>query len=190
MFAPDGKRIHAIGGEETQVSFTPEHASDMFNAVVTHNHPAGWKYTDDDTRHAGNSFSFEDLDVFTRYGIKQMRVVSPRYRFIMTAPEIHQDESLRKANASLLRHRWEKIKSETRAKWWDLINAAPDAKAQQRVVEQAESRTAHEQSQAVAKAMGWKYEAIHIPGSGKDHLSEQYTPVEARADVADLQPSL
>jgi hypothetical protein len=51
------------------------------NPIFVHNHPQGWRYHADDPRHAGYSFSLEDIFLACKARVAQMRAVSPGYRF-------------------------------------------------------------------------------------------------------------
>ncbi|HLK60355.1 MAG TPA: hypothetical protein VKU00_27590 [Chthonomonadaceae bacterium] len=77
-------------GEEAEIAFTEEEIRrlrDASGVIFTHNHPGGWKYTPEDPRHGGNSFSPHDIHLVCRAELAEIRVVTPRFRFSMRPSE-------------------------------------------------------------------------------------------------------
>lgn len=59
----------------------------MKDAILTHNHPGGWRYSENDIMHIGNSFSVEDIMLAVSQDISEIRAVTPLYTFSMKRPE-------------------------------------------------------------------------------------------------------
>lgn len=51
--------------------------------TFTHNHPRGWNYNSSDARHAGNSFSPDDILLACRTGMAEIRAVGPKFTYSM-----------------------------------------------------------------------------------------------------------
>ena len=59
----------------------------MKDAILTHNHPGGWAYDENDIRRIGNSFSLADFVLAIKGDLKEMRAVTPNYTFSIKRPE-------------------------------------------------------------------------------------------------------
>ena len=46
-------------------------------ATLAHNHPLGWQFEPDDPRHAGNSFSSEDIETACYAKLSEIRAICP-----------------------------------------------------------------------------------------------------------------
>jgi hypothetical protein len=79
VFAPDGRELLFKNGQERFVEFTDPEVALMRGAVVTHNHPGGWKFAEDDPRRGGNAFSIDDVKLAAGAEAREMRAASPGY---------------------------------------------------------------------------------------------------------------
>jgi hypothetical protein len=80
-----------------EIAFTEEEITTIraaSNTIFTHNHPRGWDYELDDPRHAGHSFSPEDIFLACRAELAEIRAVTPIYRYSMQPPLGGWNESL------------------------------------------------------------------------------------------------
>lgn len=85
-----------LAARSTGVGYGVDIAPDAWNKLrgltqVTplygiHNHPNGWNYPESDPRHAGGSFSWDDIATSADIDAAAMRVVSPLYTFTMKPP--------------------------------------------------------------------------------------------------------
>lgn len=74
-FSVDGEPLfHTTDEEDSQVGFTEAELAQLSGAVLTHNHPGG------------RSFSEEDVTFAMRVGLAEMRVVTTKSRFILRPP--------------------------------------------------------------------------------------------------------
>lgn len=80
-------------GSAASVGFNAEEFARMAGNVLTHNHPGGWDYAGTDPRRAGNSFSFDDVDLFVRARLAELRAISPRYIHTLKPPAAQHDTS-------------------------------------------------------------------------------------------------
>jgi hypothetical protein len=75
-FSLDGELLfHATDEADSQVGFNDAELALLAGAVLTHNHPGG------------RSFSEEDATFAMRVGLAEMRVVTKEFRFILRPPE-------------------------------------------------------------------------------------------------------
>lgn len=77
----EGRPLISRKGGASSVSFDPSDRVAMYQAVVTHNHPSGWRYPADDESRAGNSFSSADLKLASVGMVQQMRAVTPKWTY-------------------------------------------------------------------------------------------------------------
>ena len=87
-FAVDeaGNVLMDKAGEQFHVGFTLGERERMqagLGVIFTHNHPRGWDYPPEDTRHAGSSFSDADIAFACETAVSEMRVVTPTSRLFM-----------------------------------------------------------------------------------------------------------
>ncbi len=75
-----------LRGGPSEISISPREARRLKNTVLTHNHPDGWRYPSFDPRHGGNSFSVDDIRTACIGNVAEIRVTTPRYRFILRRP--------------------------------------------------------------------------------------------------------
>lgn len=73
-------------GQSMSVQYTKEEGRNMKDAIVTHNHPSGWRYPENSIMRIGNSFSKEDLMSAVGSDVLEERVVTPNFTFIMKRP--------------------------------------------------------------------------------------------------------
>jgi hypothetical protein len=79
----------ALPGKEYEIEFSDDEIAllrQIGKVTVTHNHPRGWAYPPDDPRHAGSSFSPEDILLACRAQLEEVRAVTPVYTFSMRPP--------------------------------------------------------------------------------------------------------
>jgi SPP1 gp7 family putative phage head morphogenesis protein len=73
-------------GQTYSVDFTDDEIKKLENTILTHNHPRGWKYPDDDPRRQGNSFSDDDIRMACKAKLAEIRAVTPMWRHRMKPP--------------------------------------------------------------------------------------------------------
>lgn len=83
-----GKPLVTKRGGKDYVDFSSRDMAKMTgkDAIITHNHPAGWDFPKADPRHNGNSFSREDIEVSTRVRAGEMRAVTPTRTYYVRPP--------------------------------------------------------------------------------------------------------
>lgn len=133
-------------GESFSVHFSDEECGLMKDAVITHNHPRGWKNPENSLGRIGNSFSIEDLSLAVGHDAAEIRAVTPNYTFVMRRPENGWGVSLmdfreiyNKENQKLRNEFGKRIANGTLT------------------VSQANSTHYHVLAQRVAKKYGWEY---------------------------------
>lgn len=67
-------------GSAERVSFTRQELQAIKPVIATHNHPSGTPYHPADPRYASHSFSLNDVKVACLTDLREVRVVSPKYR--------------------------------------------------------------------------------------------------------------
>jgi len=77
VFDKDGNIVFQKDGNNRQVSFTKEEAEQMRGNTLTHNHPAR-------PGSGGGSFSFDDINLFTNYGLSEIRAIDDNYTYLIT----------------------------------------------------------------------------------------------------------
>ena len=80
---------HVIGrksGGPSSLDFSPDEVVSMRDAIFTHNHPAGWTFAPADPRHAGSSFSDDDIALSAAADLAEIRVIGPLARFAARRP--------------------------------------------------------------------------------------------------------
>jgi|GEM_PF-1371518 len=75
----NGNIVFRKNGESDNVEFTREEADMMKGMILTHNHPRGWTFPEDDPRHAGNGFSPDDIHIAAFSEVKELRAITPGY---------------------------------------------------------------------------------------------------------------
>ena len=81
------KKKITIPGDKYEVAVPKEHESKLKNAIVTHNHPRGWEYSESDPRHAGNSFSNGDVMAAAFHNVQEMRAIAVGHRYSLKRPK-------------------------------------------------------------------------------------------------------
>ena len=82
-------------GRLSEIEFTDDEIARLkegTGVIFTHNHPGGWKFSPDDPRRGGASFSPDDIHLACKCALTEMRVVTPRFRFSMLPPVGGWDE--------------------------------------------------------------------------------------------------
>jgi hypothetical protein len=85
-FDKDGNVVIDKRGQSRSVSFTDDEILKMKDAIMTHNHPLGWKYEENTLGRIGNSFSLNDIDMAIKADMSEIRAVTPTYTFVMKRP--------------------------------------------------------------------------------------------------------
>ncbi len=89
IFFWDGKGNIVLSrtGSADQVSFTRQELTAINPVISTHNHPSGTKYPPSDPRYGSNSFSLSDVKSACLTKLRELRVVSPQYRYSLKPPQ-------------------------------------------------------------------------------------------------------
>lgn len=83
----DGDILIDKRGKSTSVEFTQNECLMMKNGILTHNHPLGWRYNENELGRIGNSFSKADLSMAIAHDLAEIRAVTPLYTFSMKRPD-------------------------------------------------------------------------------------------------------
>ena len=85
VYDADGNLVIEIHGSASSVDLGPyiDDIRDVGKATLVHNHPLGWQYPLSDPRHAGSSFSPEDIATACYAELIEIRAITPLYRFSM-----------------------------------------------------------------------------------------------------------
>ena len=86
-----GTVIWRKAGGATGVGFTAQEVAQMTGNILTHNHPGGWRFSPEDPRRSGNSFSWDDVDLFVRARLVELRAISPGYLHVIRLPDLRPD---------------------------------------------------------------------------------------------------
>lgn len=81
-----GVQILRKEGERYQVVFSDEEVAIITGATLTHNHPSGLSFAENDPRSFGHSFSEDDIRLACLAELSEMRAVTPKLRFSMKPP--------------------------------------------------------------------------------------------------------
>lgn len=87
VFDLDGNIVIDKRGQQYSVSFTKEECNKMKDCIVTHNHPRGWGFKENEIGRMGNSFSFEDIQLAVSNDLLEIRAVTPLYTFVLERPK-------------------------------------------------------------------------------------------------------
>jgi len=83
----NGKVLIDKRGMAFNVGFTQDESNLMKDAIMTHNHPRGWGYRENQLGRIGNSFSIDDLTLAITSNVAEIRAVTPNYTFVMRRPK-------------------------------------------------------------------------------------------------------
>ena len=89
VFDYNGKIMLERQGSYNKVEFTQDDIETMKKtqgAVLTHNHPGGWRYNETDYRHHGNTFSLSDVKLAALARLSEIRAVTPTRIFSLKTP--------------------------------------------------------------------------------------------------------
>jgi len=89
-----GDELWRKQGRGAAVAISVQELATMRDCVLTHNHPLGWQYAVTDPRHAGASFSVEDVGLALHADVAELRAVTPRLRFSLKRPATGWPDSL------------------------------------------------------------------------------------------------
>lgn len=87
VFDKDGNILVDKRGSARHVAFTKDECARMKDAILTHNHPGGWKFDENRLGRVGNSFSADDIVMAIAYDLEEIRAVTPLYTFSMKRPK-------------------------------------------------------------------------------------------------------
>lgn len=143
-----GSLLLSKDGEVDRITFSEEEMTLMNGAAATHNHPHGWRYAARDPRRGGHSFSANDVQLACRHSLKLLRVVTPKFRYMMKPPPQGWDH-----------HYWETMLLPTYSRWFDVVKSEWKAKVKARQILQAaaEPLFRHEVWVRVATELGIEY---------------------------------
>jgi hypothetical protein len=85
-FGTDGKLVLQRGASAerpTELDITANDLPLLKDAVVTHNHPMGWRYPEGHPLRAGHSFSPDDVVTAIAADVREIRAVTPVYTYVM-----------------------------------------------------------------------------------------------------------
>jgi hypothetical protein len=125
-----GNLLLAKDGEPTTVKFSDLEMALVQGAVSTHNHPFGWRFSVHDPRRAGYSFSKEDLKSACQVSLALLRIVTPKFRFMMKPPSQGWDT-----------HYWEQVLQPEYDRIYKDVQAELKANVQARRIMQSEAET-------------------------------------------------
>lgn len=83
----DGNILIDKRGAKYSVSFTKQEVEQMKDAILTHNHPRGWAFKENQIGRIGNSFSYPDIELAIVQDLAEIRAVTPLYTFSLKRPE-------------------------------------------------------------------------------------------------------
>ena len=146
VFGPNGESLFSNDGGKDYVNISEAAIANIKgkNAVLTHNHPAGWGYPTSDPRHAGNSFSLEDARMAVAADLAEMRAVTPTRTYSLRRPTGGWD-------GPRLERAYADVNRETRRTFTDRIQRG------QMTIAEAEAQHTHTVWQQVAAAIGAGY---------------------------------
>ena len=75
-------------GGRNKVEFDDEEVALMNRATLTHNHPSGLSFAENDPRSFGHSFSEDDIRLACLAKLSEVRAVTPKLRFSMKPPQL------------------------------------------------------------------------------------------------------
>ena len=81
-----GQIVLSRTGSADQVSFRRDELTAINAVISTHNHPSGTKFPLHDPRYGSNSFSLSDVKSACLARLRELRVVSPKYRYSLKPP--------------------------------------------------------------------------------------------------------
>jgi len=85
VFNAVGKIVFEEHGGGSSVDLGPylDQIKQVDGATLVHNHPLGWRFEPNDSRHAGSSFSPEDIATACYAELAEVRAVGPRTGYSM-----------------------------------------------------------------------------------------------------------
>jgi hypothetical protein len=143
-----GNLLLSKDGEVDRITFSDEEMALMNGAIATHNHPHGWRYGARDPRRGGHTFSAKDVQLACRHSLVLLRVVTPKFRYMMKPPPQGWDQ--RYWDTTLLpKYSW----------WFDIVKTELKAqvKARQILQNAAEPLFRHQVWGRVATELGIEY---------------------------------
>ena len=82
----EGHLILEKEGERNKIEFDDEEVALINGATLTHNHPYGLSFPENDPRSFGHSFSEDDIRLACLAELVEVRAVTPKLRFSMKEP--------------------------------------------------------------------------------------------------------
>lgn len=112
-----GNLLLSKDGEVDRITFSDEELALMKGAAATHNHPHGWRFAEHDPRRGGHSFSAKDIQLACQHSLTFLRVITPRFRYMMKPPPPGWNERYWKTTLfPEYSRRYEQVKVELKAK--------------------------------------------------------------------------
>ena len=87
VFDKEGNILVDKRGSSRHVAFTKDECAKIKDAILTHNHPGGWKFAEGKLGRVGNSFSADDIVMAIAYDLEEIRAVTPLYTFSLKRPK-------------------------------------------------------------------------------------------------------
>lgn len=116
--------------------------------MLTHNHPARWNFALTDPRHVDNSFFIDDIRTACCGNLREIRAITPRYRYVMRRPAAGWDKNY-----------FDKVIQPAYIKYRDLVRREFYSKINKGLMtgEQAEANHFHEIWSRIANETGIDY---------------------------------
>jgi hypothetical protein len=83
VYDQNGVLLLKKDGAQFEVEILTAEMKLLPGAIVTHNHPWGLNFRENDPRSEGDSFSFDDIRTAAIGNVAEMRTVTPRVRYSM-----------------------------------------------------------------------------------------------------------
>ena len=145
IFDQQGNTVLEKNGQKNTVEFEPDELAKMNGNVLTHNHPLGWGFPENDPRRIGNSFSEADFALAAQNGLSEIRAVTPVHTYSLKPgqagwPDLYDYLSLRF-----------KIIDDAREEIKDLVNSG------KMTYDEAEAQINHMIFERIAKQFDLQY---------------------------------
>lgn len=88
VFDLSGTVVLEVHGGASSVDISPylDQIRTVGGTTLVHNHPLGWHFPPDDPRHAGSSFTPEDIETACYAELAEIRAVGPKNTYSMRPP--------------------------------------------------------------------------------------------------------
>lgn len=150
VFDDNGNIIHSKDGQKYSIQYSEDELKLFKDRVFTHNHPRALNRTG--LASIGNSFSEADLTLAVHADLKEMRAITPRYKFSMKRPKGGWNATIEKVR-EVFKEETKKVSAEFQSYVWGAKNEKEEAER----VERVQARHFNEINRRVAKRLGWIY---------------------------------